>query len=397
MSLSLATFVAALLLVAAQQYQVEPVSEKAPTIDLDPVAQSSEDALAQDLRLTAEAMGWSLQEAEKYLASARAVGKIAEQVAAARPESFVGSAVSSDPMAPPTLYVRGPADEFITNLASVAGTIIVSDNQPFSFSELEERKFRVHRSLLDHGFLDVVTTYDIRARGLIDVAVFVRDDPTKAEDAIIDSLPVDLRDDVRLRVLGQPVVVGQGAFGGMRLKAGPSASCTSGWTVTHINSGQRGVTGAGHCNGINGIDHPGHGLHAAAFQAQHLGQWGDVEWYTTGELETDDFYADATTIRDVEAVEPRANISLNEIVCVYGRSTNVRDFSARVSNASTACGNLDRIVQMNKDVTTTGDSGGGWSYNNTAFGIHFGLCDNLSSFSVADLLDEALGVFVRTT
>lgn len=44
----------------------------------------------------------------------------------------------------------------------------------------------------------------------------------------------------------------------------------------------------------------------------------------------------------------------------------------------------------------TGDSGGGWSYNTTASGIHFGLCDNLSSFSVADLLDEALGLFVRT-
>ena len=73
------------------------------------------------------------------------------------------------------------------------------------------------------------------------------------------------------------------------------------------------------------------------------------------------------------------DISLNEIVCV-----------------STACGNLDRIVQMNKDVPQTGDSGGGRSDNNTAFGIHFGLCDNLSSFSVADLLDEALGLFVRT-
>jgi len=74
----------------------------------------------------------------------------------------------------------------------------------------------------------------------------------------------------------------------------------------------------------------------------------------------------------------------------------VRGCSARVSNVSTACGNLDRIVLMNRGVTMTGDSGGGWSYNTTASGIHFGLCDNLSSFSVADLLDEALGLFVRT-
>jgi len=50
---------------------------------------------------------------------------------------------------------------------------------------------------------------------------------------------------------------------------------------------------------------------------------------------------------------------------------------------------------MNAGFTINGDSGGGWSYANTAFGSHVGLCDGKSVFSVADYFDEALGLTVR--
>ena len=48
-------------------------------------------------------------------------------------------------------------------------------------------------------------------------------------------------------------------------------------------------------------------------------------------------------------------------------------------------------------MTLGGDSGGGWSLGNKAYGGHKGLCFSKSSFSVADLFDEALGVVVAVT
>ncbi len=182
----------------------------------------------------------------------------------------------------------------------------------------------------------------------------------------------------------------------MKLQDGGVFGCTSGWTVQKLSTGVRGVSGAGHCDGIDQIFHPGVGVHPAVWQLDHVGQWGDVEWYTTAQNEADDFYADEfNNIRDVAAVEPRANIAIGEAICVYGRASNHRDCSLRVENPDVFCGfPQQKLVQMNGAVTIGGDSGGGWSFNFTAYGGHFGLCFNKSSFSVADLFDEALGVAV---
>lgn len=116
----------------------------------------------------------------------------------------------------------------------------------------------------------------------------------------------------------------------MRTHDGGVPWCTSGWTVTQTNTSIRGVATAGHCEESDAINHPGHGLHPATWKAAHLGQWGDVGWFTTGQAEADDFYADAATIRDVSAVESAAGIAVNESICGYGRATNDRDCSLSV-------------------------------------------------------------------
>lgn len=151
-------------------------------------------------------------------------------------------------------------------------------------------------------------------------------------------------------------------------------------------------------------DQPSRPRHPCALthQAEHRGQWGDVEWKTSTEAEPDDFYSDATTIRDTAAIEARANISVNESVCGYGRSSNDRDCTLDVQDVSQACTNSgvfnDRLVLMDGDTLIGGDSGVGWSLGNTAFGGHKGNCNpdfsNNDSWSVADLFDEAIGVRV---
>lgn len=67
---------------------------------------------------------------------------------------------------------------------------------------------------------------------------------------------------------------------------------------------------------------------------------------------------------------------------------------ARWSRCTTTC---QRMVRTGPDVGIEGDSGGGWSWGTTVYGLHYGNCgSNREGFSLAIALDSALGVTVRT-
>lgn len=108
--------------------------------------QTQEDAEAADLVLVAEANDWTFEEAAANHHAAEVVGDIAATVAAERPNSFIGSKLSSVSGDAPTLYIKGSADRFVRHLVESAPIDVrLRDEQPFSFAELEERKLRVHR------------------------------------------------------------------------------------------------------------------------------------------------------------------------------------------------------------------------------------------------------------
>jgi hypothetical protein len=56
---------------------------------------------------------------------------------------------------------------------------------------------------------------------------------------------------------------------------------------------------------------------------------------------------------------------------------------------------LSHLIRMNGQSGIAGDSGGGWSLNNTAYGSHIGFCSGKDVFSIADLFDDALAIRVR--
>jgi hypothetical protein len=243
---------------------------------------------------------------------------------------------------------------------------------------------------------------NITGGGVIPAGVTAEASLSVRADDIVATLPADVGNDVRLMVHTTPVVEDESAFGGMSMRDDGGFECTSGWSVRNVSSDRFGVSTAGHCAGINEIVHPGDGVHGWTFQAQHRGVWGDVQWGSTAQPEPDDFYSDADTIRDVTAIEARSNISVNESVCVYGRSSDDRDCSLEVQDVSQSCTNSgvtnNRLVLMNGDTQVPGDSGGGWSLGTKAYGSHKGQCKpdfpNRETFSVAALYDEALGVRV---
>lgn len=368
------------------------------TAGAEGVFQTAEEAMADDLARVARARGWSAAQASAYAKAESEIGRVAAEVAAKRPDIFVGSALSKNGDGAPTLYVKGPADAELLQLIGTASVPIqIADLQPFSFAELEARQSAVHTALRTSGYLDVATSINMTGQGQIPVHLYVPPDRPTEIERILTSIPEALRSSVDLTFSDGPIARAEGAFGGMQLNSPAGLQCTSGWTVVETNSGTRGISGAGHCDAVNAVVHPGHGNHATTFQAAHEGQWGDVEWYTTVQAEADDFYASAGVVRDVSSVEAAAAIALNEAICVYGRASNQADCTLSVSDVSIACGPLDRLVQMDGDTQIGGDSGGPWYFGNKAYGGHYGNCGARDSFSKASFFDEAIGVFVPTS
>ena len=367
------------------------------------IFQDEATAVATDLALIAKAKGWTLAQARAQREAGLRLDRVREAAAAAQGEAIIGGALAERPDGTPTLLVRGKATDAVRRLAAVGGVQVV-DGQPYTAKELRMRASAVHDRLLAMGYSQVATGVNIATAG-ISAAVTAKAGLPATRSALAAALPDDLDDlgeGVTLTVADSPVVARQSsAFGGMRNLLNGVPMCTSGWSVI-APDGTTGVSTAGHC-GVNQITHDGT-THSLALQAQHIGIVGDVEWGTTSVPEPDDFYTTASTVRDVSAVEPIANIMLGETICVYGRTTNAVECSTVVALDVTISdpvfGRSARLVAMGA-VTQPGDSGGPWYNGGRAYGSHVGQTTvngkRCSVFQVADLYDEALGVRVRTS
>lgn len=384
----------------------EPVAsaseEEGSATELAP--QTSKDDPAPDIALTAESQGWNGQQAAAVHASSEAVEVVARALANKYADQFVGSVIAEQPGEPPEIYVKGVAPAEILELAKQSPVPIkVIDGQPLSFAEVEERSRAVHLALEEAGYEQVSTGFAITARGRIDTGVMTQEGLPSTPEEIGRLLPADLRDDVLISVSDEPIVDDEASFGGMWMRNGGVNTCTSGWSVGN-ESGARGVVTAGHClASLDHIAHPGDGAHALDFVASHRGQWGDMEWFETPNVnDIPSFYADSDSVRTVEDIETLAEMSEGEPVCLYGRSSNRRDCSSRIAHLSQQCTNggvwNGRLVLTDSDVGIPGDSGAPWSYNYTAFGIHKGNCADVPGqevFTKAVRINDGLGVSVR--
>ncbi len=183
--------------------------------------------------------------------------------------------------------------------------------------------------------------------------------------------------DLNLTVLrgSGPIVTPQHSRGGNWLRDDGFRECTSGWAVSGPNGD--GIITAAHCTGLNQFEQPGVPLYSMTWRNQVHGTGGDVEYHTTTHIEPDDFYATSTAIRDVTGTRS-TNTMVGNSVCVYGRSSNVRTCNHTVQAVGLTINSGGvTITQMarshNATSTIGGDSGGGWSWSNTAWGVHHGI------------------------
>jgi len=182
-----------------------PSEPSAVALESTPHLQSPEEALAQDVALTAEGRGWTIEQAEADYRAGEAIDSITARLAAERPDVFIGSALSADPGGPPKIYIKGPADELVRDLVAGAGIEIeIVDNQPYSQAELDERQTQVVSALQEMGFQSASAGSRLEDRGLVDAGVVRQTGLPEDPDEILAGLPAELRDSVTLTVSDAP-------------------------------------------------------------------------------------------------------------------------------------------------------------------------------------------------
>jgi hypothetical protein len=155
--------------------------------------------------------------------------------------------------------------------------------------------------------------------------------------------------------------------------------CTSGWTVgfrSLLGALISGIITAGHCDGLNQFEQPGITPYRMILSRRVRDARGDVALYSTSHEELAEFYSSDGIIRDVTSIRT-TNTMVGNYVCVYGRASHTRTCDHIVqavgvtvlADGIVSVGNLARASNAS---TMGGDSGGRWSWANTAWGVHHG-------------------------
>ncbi len=202
----------------------------------------------------------------------------------------------------------------------------------------------------------------------------------------------------------------RGGMGAFRVN-NPHLQCTTGWSVSGPVGD--GLVTAGHCD----YDRGGLKLYTVNhFRMFRMDYWfapwtQDAAYYTNpGQPSVPYFYADFNDIRPVRRVKP-VNTMVGRQVCRYGRKSNFRSCSHTVTSTSAIMSFrslgfpsfpvypffLAPMVATTNDTSDFGDSGGGWSWGETAWGVHSGRSESgaVGYFSDLERIESYFGLTVK--
>ena len=187
--------------------------------------------------------------------------------------------------------------------------------------------------------------------------------------------------------------------GGSALYDGGVFECTLGWSVRETSGARRqGFLTADHCDGIDAHrDHVNGGYYSPSPWRKNASGQVDVEFHETPtSAELAEFHPGGAIIRHVTGTRSTSSM-LGNYVCSYGRSSNIRTCNHRVTATNMtihySSGHIYRhLARANNDSLLAGDSGGGWSWNNTAWGVTSGHGGGNSYFTPARVAEAYLGV-----
>lgn len=289
--------------------------------------------------------------------------------------------------------------------------VSVTGGATFSFNEQIVRAQAAARGLRKSGYTNSATFYD-PANNVIQLEIKISEYANQPDsDQVLSSIRGELRksesreymqniqkQDLRIKTIrgDGPIMEFDHARGGNWLRDDGFRECTSGWSVSGPNGD--GIITAAHCTGLNQFEEVSGFLFPMTWRDQEFGAGGDVEYHTTNHIELDDFYATATTIRDVSGI--RWTLAMfGASVCEYGRSSNNRTCNHTVNGIFVTVnypqGTVSNMVRVSGDSSIGGDSGGGWSWGNIAWGVHSGSNGFQSYFTPAQTAESSLNVTIK--
>ncbi len=390
----------------------------------DVVYQDEHAARGTDIALFAEKSGLSMTQAEETMAFQDAFGQYADDLIARYPNQI--SAMWIDQVSSQSGHIQfiGSVPAELTAAVAQANQsnsalegIVLSGDGVFTLDEHAMRTELAAEALTAQGYDNMVTFYDPAAQVTrVEIKLPLEAaEPSKAQVANVvqnhlvaaralngeaasaaASVPLDLELTV-IRGDG-PIVTDEHTYGGTLMRDDGVSECTGGWTARNNANGTLGILTAGHCDGINQHVQPGCCTYAAPFIKQIHGTAGDAEFHTTpSHAVYDDFYADATNLRDVTSIRSTSSM-VGSSICVYGRFSNRRTCGHRVEaiNVCVTFSNV-RVCNLARTASTTtigGDSGGGWGFDNTAWGVHKGTGSGKGYFTPVQAVESGLGVTI---
>lgn len=404
--------------------QTDTRSDQEDTSKPAVVTQDERAARAADIALMAKDTGYPIAAVEQAVAFQEAFGNYADDLLERYPNQI--SSVRTEPLPSALGYIQFVKDvpaEVIEELSSDRALnlsrVILTGDGKYSMEENFRRAELASAALMDLGYRNSITFFDpvskkIQVEVLLSAQVLrpsesgivnamrsrIQTDQQKAENQLQGrAAEFDTADLVLTIFTGEgPIVTLLHSRGGNWLRDDGVNECTSGWSVSGPNGD--GIITAGHCNGLNQFVEPGVAPYSMTWRSQVINASGDVEYHTTSHIEPDDFYSDATTIRDVTGIKT-TNTMVGSAVCFYGRASNVRTcdheieaIDVNVMMDGTLVGDQARA---SNDSAIGGDSGGGWSVGNTAWGVQSSHDNNDNSyFTPVQQAQTALGVTVKT-
>lgn len=217
------------------------------------------------------------------------------------------------------------------------------------------------------------------------------DQTLRPQARVVVSADLHLRVDVR----EGEIFTLEHARGGNWVRDDGFRECTSGWAVEGPDGD--GFITAAHCTGINEFEEADGTVFETDWQDEERGK-GDAEYHTTPtHVDVAEFYATSSSIRDVESKKDTIWMLKGSSVCVYGRSSNVRDCSHEIIDHSVTATftdgvTVEKLAMASGDSTIGGDSGGGWSWGTKAWGVHAGSNGSISLFTPIERAEKELDV-----
>ncbi|WDE07916.1 hypothetical protein SG34_014115 [Thalassomonas viridans] len=393
----------------------------------DQVYQTPEQTVYEDAKILAEQSGLLVADVEKSIAFQTKFSELAQKINERFPDKVSGIWVEAVPKTQGHMRFKGKIPEEVRALLTenrLSDKVSIRGNDKLSLGEQLKRVNIMAKSLLSMGYKNAITSFNQKTQ-MIDSTVQVsalgvkpdkraivtrmhkqlqlQKSKTQQEDGqVMDAKALEFSEqEFNLKVVrGEgPMIDFEHSRGGNWLRDDGFRECTSGWAVSG-GSGD-GIITAAHCTGLNQFEEPGVPLYSMTWRRQHLGPSGDTEYHTTTHIEPAEFYATAGSIREVNAWRWTWSMP-GAAVCRYGRSSNIRTCNHTVLNIGVTVNQngtlVGSMVTASNHSGIGGDSGGGWSWGNTAWGIHSGSIWNGTTSVFTPIFEgmTSVGTFIKT-